>query len=284
MPEASPSTVRLRKIGRTLRTIREESDHTLKTAGRLRERSSSSLSLIENGNQPLRLRDLAFILDRYAVPTDLRAALLTLAEQEHQSGWWDTFKDVVTHGGRDRATLEDCASLIVSTETTFIPGLLQTEEYASAVIRGIRTSHSPSTLNRYVEFRLARQGILRRAEPATFNVIIDEAALRRVRGGRHVMRAQLRRLLNDSEQDHVSIHVSPLTAEAGPDYAGEFQLTDIGSPPILSVVRADHLTSQWTEEDDAATTQYREVFEQIRSSTLPESASQDLIHRIVSEL
>lgn len=124
------STVRLRKIGRDLRALREESGHTLKTAGRHLERSLSSLSCIENGLQWLRLRDLGFILDQYKVPTHLRAALMTLAEQELQSGWWDDYKDLISPQALGYASVEWDTADLISTETTFIPGILQTEDYA----------------------------------------------------------------------------------------------------------------------------------------------------------
>ncbi|MFA1542945.1 helix-turn-helix domain-containing protein [Actinomadura monticuli] len=283
MPEATLSTTRRRKIGRVLRRLREESGYTLKTAGRHLERSPSSLSQIENGVQWLRLRDLGFILDRYDVPTDLRAALMTLAEQDRQPGWWDAYKDLAAPEALDRVSLEHDASRIITTETTFIPGLLQTESYARAVIRGLTLRHSPTALERYVEFRLTRQCILNEDALISLDVILDEAALRRVRGGRDVMRSQLRRLLNQSELDTVALHILPLSVDAGPAYAGQFQLLDIGNR-ILSAVLTDHPTGQWIAEDDKEVAQYRDTFEQVRSSALSEAASRDMIRRIVSEL
>ncbi|MFF4239608.1 helix-turn-helix domain-containing protein [Actinomadura geliboluensis] len=283
MSEATLSTTRRRKIGRVLRRLREESGYTLKTAGAHLERSPSSLSQIENGVQWLRLRDLGFILDRYNVPTDLRAALMTLAEQDRQQGWWDAYRDLVSPEALDRVSLEHDASRIITTETTFIPGLLQTESYARAVIRGLTPKHPDATLERYVEFRLARQQILFGGSPAILEVILDEAALRRMRGGRDVMRSQLRRLLNQAELDNVLLHVLPLAVDAGPAYVGQFQLLDIGAP-ILSTTLTDHPTGQWLIEDDEQVDQYRRIFEEVRSACLPEAASLDMIHSIMSEL
>lgn len=283
MTDTAPSTVRLRKIGRVLRRFREESGHTLKTAGRLLERSASSLSSIENGVQWLRLRDLGHILDQYNVPADLRAALMTLCEQELQPGWWDAYKDLISHEARDRVSLEHYASRIITTETTFIPGLLQTEDYARAVIRGIAPKQPPTSVERYVEFRLARQRILSDPPSPNLDVILDEAVLRRMRGGRHVMQSQLRRLLNQSELDNVALHVLPFAVDPGNEYAGQFELVDVGAPPILSVGLTEHLIGQWTIEDDAGVLQYRNTFEQTRCLSLSETASRDLINRIISE-
>ncbi|MFA1548153.1 helix-turn-helix domain-containing protein [Actinomadura chokoriensis] len=283
MSEATLSTTRRRKIGRVLRQLREESGYTLKTAGSRLERSPSSLSQIENGVQWLRLRDLGFILDRYNVPTDLRAALMTLAEQDRQPGWWDAYKDLVTPEALDRASLEHDASRIISTETTFIPGLLQTESYARAVNFTRVPVRPDDVIDRYVAFRLARQKILRRDRPTSLEVVLDEAVLRRIRGGRQVMRSQLRRLLNESEQEHVLLQVLPLSVDPGPAYVGQFQLTELGNPTILSTVLTDHFTGQWILEDDKDIYQYHEKFTDLRTSALPESPSRELINRIISE-
>ncbi|MEO3823734.1 helix-turn-helix transcriptional regulator [Actinomadura sp. B10D3] len=284
MSEATLSTTRRRKIGRVLRQLREEAGYTLKTAGKQLERSPSSLSQIENGVQWLRLRDLGFILDQYNVPTDLRAALMTLNEQDRQPGWWDAYKDLVTPEALDRVSLEHDASQILVGETTFIPGLLQTEAYAHTVIQGITPKHSETVIERFVEFRLARQNVLHQDPVTKLDVVLDEAALRRMRGGRQVMRSQLRRLVNQSELENVQLSILPLAIDAGSDYAGQFELLDVGRPPILTVVLTEHLAGQAIIEASPETAHYRVTFEQIRSLSLSETASRDLINEIISEL
>ncbi|WUH96258.1 helix-turn-helix domain-containing protein [Spirillospora sp. NBC_00431] len=283
MSEATLSTTRRRKIGRVLRQLREESGYTLKTAGSHLERSASSLSQIEYGVQWLRLRDLGHILDRYNVPTHLRAAMMTLAEQDRQPGWWDAYKDLVTPEALDRVSLEHDASRIITTETTFIPGLLQTESYARAVYSAtVRTN--PKDADRYIAFRLARQRILHRSRPARLEVILDEATLRRKRGSSAIMRSQLRRLLNESEHEHIRLQVLPLAVDPGAAYVGQFQLIEVGSPAILEAILADHYTGQWILETGEEVAQYGKRFEELRSSTLDELSSRDMIHRIMSEL
>lgn len=104
-----------------------------------------------------------------------------------------------------------------------------------------------------------------------------------MRGGRNVMRSQLRRLLNQAELDNVLLHVRPLAVDAGPAYVGQFQLLDIGAP-ILSATLTDHPTGQWIIEDSEQVDQYRTIFAKVRSSCLPEAASLEMIHSIMSEL
>ncbi|MES9542475.1 Scr1 family TA system antitoxin-like transcriptional regulator [Actinomadura sp. NPDC000600] len=267
-----------------LRRLREESGYTLKTAGGHLERSASSLSQIENGVQWLRLRDLGFILDRYAVPAPLRAALMTLAEQDRRPGWWDAYKDFVSPEALDYASVEDSAARIMITETTYIPGLLQTERYASALHQRQIPENPPESIERWVAFRLARQHILQAPRPPRLDVILDEAALRRMRGGRHTMRAQLRRLLNEMEREHLHLHVLPLDVDPGTAYGGQFELIEVGTPAILGIVLTDHLTGRWILEDDQHVSQYKAKFEEVRSLALCENASREVIERIISEL
>ncbi|WP_051711720.1 helix-turn-helix domain-containing protein [Spirillospora albida] len=284
MTEAPRSTVRLRKIGRELRRLREESGYTLVTAGRHLERSASSLSKIETGAQWLRLRDLTHILDVYEAPPDLRAALTTLAEQDRQPGWWDAYRDLVSPEALDHASLEWSSTHKVNAETTFVPGLLQTEDYARALQQN-RLPHSPlRKLDHFVDFRLARQQVLSREDPVHLDVLLDEAALRRIRGGRQVMRSQLRRLLLESEQNHVHLQVLPFAADPGNAYPGQFEIMDIGTPPILSVALTDHITRRTTHEDHDVISKCRSLYSEARTIALPEPDSRDLVHGILSGL
>src|SRR6266545_6810364 len=135
MPEEPASSARLRHIGRTLRRLREDEGKTLNAVRRRLDRSPASLSAIENGIQPVRPRDLGYILDEYGVIDPPRAGLLKLAEQERQHGWWLDFKDVLSPSALDYASLENDATAIDIAEVAFAPGLLQTPEYARAIMQ-----------------------------------------------------------------------------------------------------------------------------------------------------
>src|SRR3954470_18804865 len=123
--EESTSTARLRFIGRRMRELRDDQRLTLVTAGRQIERSSSSLSLIENGHQPLRIRDLKHILDQYGLHDHnaLRRDLLELAHQQAETGWWSAYRDLISPADADFASLETHASTIENFERGYIPGL-----------------------------------------------------------------------------------------------------------------------------------------------------------------
>jgi hypothetical protein len=258
---------------------------TLKAAGHRVERSSGSLSLIENGLQPIRVRDLKHILDVYGVPEGaIRAGLLELARQSRQNGWWTDFKDLASPSDLDYASLEHDAALLKSIDTQFVPGLFQTEEYARAIMRSSLTESLLDKADRWVAYRMARQQILRKPSPPRLPVIIDEAALRRVRGGPQVMRAQLHRLLDESDQDHITLQVLPFSCTAESGVNGTFTMLEIGRPAIFGAVLIDHLTGRLTLEDEADLLRYHETFERTCAVALSEPDSRTLIQRMISEL
>ncbi|MGH3391045.1 MAG: helix-turn-helix domain-containing protein [Actinomadura sp.] len=285
MPEEPASSARLRRIGRTLRELREEKGITLKTAGRRVERSSGSLSLIENGLQPLRLRDLKHILDVYELPDNaLRAGLMQLADQARQTGWWTAFKDLATSSDLDYASLEFDATVLDSVDTQFIPGLLQTEDYARAIMRSSLTEGLLEKADQWVAFRMARQQILRSPNPPQLRAIIDKAALRRVKGGAEVMRAQLHRLVEESDHGHITVQVLPFSCTADPGVNGTFTMLEIGQPSVFGTVLIDHLTGRLTLDDETDLVRYRETFERASVVALSETDSRTLIQRITSGL
>ncbi|MFC5746087.1 helix-turn-helix domain-containing protein [Actinomadura rugatobispora] len=284
MAESPPSTARLRKIGRTLRQIREEAGLTLNAAGRRIERSGSSLSLIEKGTQLLRLRDLKHILDVYDVDPDTHHALMTLAAQQHQQGWWDDFKDTIPADALDYTSLENDATHLDAFEMGFIPGLLQTEDYARSIVRSDLEEAQTSKMDGFLAFRMRRQQILDRSAPPRLRLVIDEAALRRTRGGRTVMREQLFKLLDDSQRQHITVQVLPFSCREDPGVTATFWMLDVGRPPILSSVLITHLTGRLHLEGKADLERYSAAFDRLRTSALTEPDSQSLIKRLVSDL
>ncbi|GAA3939587.1 helix-turn-helix transcriptional regulator [Actinomadura viridis] len=285
MSKAPPSTARLRKIGRTLRRIRVDAGYTLKTAGRMIERSGSSLSLIEKGEQQLRLRDLKHILDVYEVEPVTHRALMTLAAQQQQHCGLEEFRETVSREALDIASLENSASMIALAEIGVIPGLMQTESYARSVIRAGLVGEEATKADGYLAFRLARQQrTLHRPDAPRLRIIVDEAALRRVRGGRRVMHDQLTHLLENSHRENVTLQVLPFECETDPTYVGPFQILEIGCPAILSAVLIDHLTGRWILEEDSDVTFYLSKFAHISKTALNDADSRTMLQRILSDL
>ena len=274
-------SVRNRRIGMELRKMREERNLTLRAAGRLLERSPGSLSGIENG-QGVRARDLEYILGKYGIEDPAyREALLELARTARKSGWWHRHTRDLSPAAMDFISLEADANLIQTYEIIAIPGLLQTPDYASVLIEA---GEPPDGVERAVGIRIARQHILARPDAARFHFVVGEAALRYRVGGAEVMRAQLRRLLEISENDHVTIQVLPFEAGGHPGFSGPFTIVEIGTRGKLRVVRTQTPERMSYVEDVEDVRRFCVRFDRLSSAALPEADTQVLIHRIRSEL
>lgn len=284
MSQDATSTTRLRHVGRTLREHRERDRLILSALQRRLERSASSLSKIENGLQWLRDRDLRFILEVYGVPKGPEQdALLELARQDRQhrsGGWWNDFDDILSPADVDYASLEQDASAIDSVDMHAIPGLFQTEDYAAEVIRSFLSDRRLDQADRKLAFRMERQRILYQPTPPRLRLVVDEAALRRTRGGDGVMRAQLLHLEAESERENIMLQVLPLVCPDNPGISETFSILSIGQPDILHLALIDTLTDRRTLDHPDEVALYRAAFARASGAALSESDSRELIRQI----
>jgi transcriptional regulator with XRE-family HTH domain len=193
--DARDPTVRLRRLGAELKRIREDAGLSLDAAGVRLGRSASSLSKIENGRVVLPRRDLTYILDCYDVTDEpLREMLYALARDGRKKGWWRRYADTLSPAAQDYMSLEADAAAVRTFQPLVVPGLLQSESYARAVIEaGIPLG--PRNVDRLLSIRMARQALLSAPSPPQIWLIIWEAVLRHTIGGRGVMAEQLARRL-----------------------------------------------------------------------------------------
>jgi hypothetical protein len=162
-------------------------------------------------------------------------------------------------------------------ESLFIPGLLQTEDYARAVIRGGLPNASRDEVERRVEVRMERQALLRNENPLNLWSIVDEAALRREVGGPEVMQAQFRYLMEASELPHVTFQVIPFDAGAHPGMPGSFILLQFGDAAIPDVIYVDTMAGELFLEEEADVRRYKLVFEHLRAVAASPEASLSLV-------
>lgn len=253
---------------------------TLEEAGAGMERSVSSLSKAENGRTKLPARDVRAILDYFDVDDErTREALLTLARDAHKRGWWQRYEDTLSPSYLDFVSLEADAAAIRTFETILIPGLLQTEDYARAIITSVPSGpHNPTRdVDQLLTVRMARQRVLTENGPPQLSVILDEAALHHQIGGPATMRAQLERLIETSDLDHVNIQVQPYDAGAHAGANGAF--TILGFPVLgdLDVVLVETLTSGLYLEAESEIRRYNLVFDHLRMSALSAEDSRKLV-------
>ncbi|GAA3767846.1 helix-turn-helix domain-containing protein [Salinactinospora qingdaonensis] len=277
----SPS-VRLRRLGRELRRLRETRGLSVAQAAKAVGWGSSKLSRFETAERRITAGDLDKLLNTYKIEDGVeREALQMLAKQAKERGWWWKYRDVF--GARALPDFEAEASVIRTYESIVIPGLLQTPNYATALFQG--DCHAqPEQIDRLVEARLARREIMTRIEqPPRLTAVIDEAALRRPIGGREVMREQLDYLLRIGQAHNIDLHVLPFVAGAHSGLSGSFTILDFPEPTDLSVVYTDTLTSGAFEEQIDDVDRYMRTFGDLQGSALSKQQSEQFIRDVLQE-
>ncbi|MER5832225.1 helix-turn-helix transcriptional regulator [Streptomyces sp. NPDC002130] len=273
--------VRRRKLGAELRELRSWAGLTSGEAARLVGWHQSKVSRIETGTSGVKPADVRLLLDAYGVTdSQLRELLMVLAGAEDSGGrhhWWHAYRGVLPPTYRDFISLESQAGAMRTLETTVVPGLLQTPEYARAVTRAAVEGLPEDRLDTLVEVRLARQDVLRADPPLRLSAVLDEAVLRREVGGPGVMARQLERLVEAARLPQVRLQVLPFAAGAHIGVTGPFVIFSFSSTSDLDVVVLDHLTSSLYLERKEDLQAYTEAFDALQIHALSPEDSLDFI-------
>jgi hypothetical protein len=242
--QATGPTVLRILLGSHLRKLRETKGVTRETAGWEIRSSESKISRMELGRVGFKERDVADLLTLYGVSdAEERTALLALARQANDPGWWHRYSDVLPSWFQAYLGLEAAASLIRTYEVQFVPGLLQTRDYARAVIRLGHRKAATDEIDRRVGLRMARQQILTRASAPHLWVVLDEAVLRRPIGGRGAMRAQIASLIESTKLPNLTIQVIPFDAGGHPAAGGAFTMLRFPDEELPDLIYLEQLTS-----------------------------------------
>jgi transcriptional regulator with XRE-family HTH domain len=232
-------------VGAQLRRLREERGLTRAEAGNAIRASESKISRMELGRVGFKERDVRDLLTLYGVPDgEERATLLARVREANTPAWWHAYRDITPNWFQRYLGLEATATLIRTYEVQFVPGLLQTEEYARAVVRlGLGTAGEEEVARR-VRLRMERQQLLTRPDPPTLWAVIDEAALRRPVGGPRVMRDQLEALIGIvTKLPNVRLQVIPLAAGGHAAAGGSFTILRFAEEDLPDLVYIEQLTS-----------------------------------------
>jgi transcriptional regulator with XRE-family HTH domain len=239
--------------------------------------SPSKVSRMETGQRGATLRDVRDLAGLYGVTDDIQIArLMDLAREGKQQGWWQSYDlDFSTYVG-----LEADAISTKYYQSTVIPGLLQTADYARAMHDVVvQPKLSPERIDELVKVRLMRQELLRREQPLTISAIFDEAALRRVVGGPSIMRAQLQQLAKLARLPNVTIRVIPYAAGAHAAMDSTFRILEFDGS-VRDVVYVEGLVGYIYIDRDQDVARYREVFERLTEIALTPQESIELIAQI----
>jgi transcriptional regulator with XRE-family HTH domain len=270
-------TGRRQRLGAELRRLREEAGLTIDRVAEALECSQSKVSRIETGQVSATPRDVRDMLKLYRVDDARREAMVRVAREARQRGWWQKFVDV-PDGVPAYVGLETAATSIDIYMSLIVPALLQTADYAKAVIGAVRPDLPPAEIDRRVELRLRRQALLDQERPPALRVLLDDTVVGRPVGGPEVMAAQRRRLLEDAQRPSVTLQVLPLEAGAHAGMDGPF--TIFGFPaPERDVVALDSAADALYLESPEDLRRYRRVFERLLPAALTPEASAALIAR-----
>jgi len=274
MPVGGKPTVRSRRVGAELRRLRDAAGVTTAQAADLLNCSPAKISRIENGIVSARVGDLRLLLDRYGdQDEEHRAYLERLARESNKRGWWQDYGDTIPPYYADFIGLETDASYIKTWEPTIVPGLLQTPEYARAVMLANPAMISPAKLENYISIRRERQARLEQGTDVRLDAVIWEVALVTTVGSDEVQRGQLGRLLELMDRPNISVQVLPLEAGDKANMSGSFVMFSFGSERSVSTVFVETLTSSQYLERDEELRGYTLVFDALRSAALSPAAS-----------
>jgi transcriptional regulator with XRE-family HTH domain len=278
--------VQRRRLRTELRKARQDAGQTQEQVALAMDWSLSKVIRIEAGSVGISTNDLKALLRYYKIVDPARTdELIALAKAARERSWWSTYRDVAAPGLLQLIGYESAASIRRNFEPLIVPGLLQTEEYARAVIKGLDDQASADVVNTRVEIRMRRQELVDRANPPELFFILDEAVVRRVVGGKAVMRGQVRRLIEMADRPSVTIEVVPFSAGVHPGLKGSFVVLEFPDPADDDVLYVESPSGGLVSRDDPdEILAYREVFERLRSVSLGLRDSMTYLGKLAEEM
>jgi transcriptional regulator with XRE-family HTH domain len=281
--QSGPTVLRI-ALGAQLRKLREAKGLTTVQAAGVIRATHSKISRIERGRSTARQRDVADLLTLYGVTDEAeRERLLALTREASVPGWWQQYNDILPRWFELYIGLEKAASVIRSYEVQFVHGLLQTEDYARAVVLISNANAKAAEVERKVSLRLQRQRLL--TEPGAPDVwaVLDEAALRRSPGDPAMMRAQLRHLLELTDLPNVTLQIVPFTAGPHAAAGGPFTILRFPEPDLPDVVYLEQLHSALYLEQPDDVMAYLAIIDQLCVQAATGSASRDMLRALLKQ-
>jgi hypothetical protein len=284
-PGDAPTAVRI-LVGAHLRRLREKRGLTRVEAAESIRSSESKISRMELGRVGFKERDVVDLLSLYGEDDEQeRAALLDRVREANAPSWWRSYSDIMPNWFPRYLGLEATATLIRTYEPQFVPGLLQTEDYARAVVPLAPAVKHQDVVARRVKLRLERQQLLTRPDPPKFWAVVDEAALRRPVGGVRVMRDQLEALIGIvTKMPHVRLQVLPLAAGAHVAGGGSFTILRFPQRDLPDVVYLEQMTSAMYLDKHEDVDFYFATLNRLFVEAAPLSDTVPILNRLIGKL
>jgi hypothetical protein len=271
-------------LGTQLRRLREAKGVTREDAGWEIRGSESKISRMELGRVGFKERDVADLLTLYGVKNEVeRSALIALARQANNPGWWHRYSDVLPSWFQSYLGLESSASVIRTYEVQFVPGLLQTRDYAHAVVMLGHDNAPVDEIERRIGLRLERQRLLTRPDPPLLWAVVDEAALRRPIGGRAVMRTQIEYLMNATKLPNVRLQIIPFEAGGHAAAGGAYTILRFPQQDLPDVIYVEQLTSALYFDKREDVDHYAGAMERLCVEAQPPTRTAEILGEILRD-
>jgi transcriptional regulator with XRE-family HTH domain len=281
---AKPPTVRLRRLAAELRRLRAEAELSREQVAAQTGVNEGTLYRLETARARPQRRTLLALLDLYGVSESLRSDLLELSRTADGQGWLRPYQSELPEEYAAYISFEAEARSVRNYESLFIPGLLQTEDYARAVITGTLPMASQPEVEQRVQARMERQERLTAEKPLELWAIVDEAAVRRMVGGPQVMRGQLEHLLQAVDRPKATLQVITFAAGAHPGMPGSFVYMEFGDAADPELVYVDTLAGDLFLEAEADLRRYSQMFDHLRATALSPAQTTDMISAVIESL
>lgn len=281
MSERRPApTVGQVVLGKRLRELREAAGLKREEAARVLRVAPATVRRMETADVALKIPYVQVLLTTYGVGEHDVAAFVALAKDANKPGWWQRFQDVLPDWFSLYVSLEGAAHLIRQYEPHFVPGMLQTEDYARAVMEaGTVGQTGPEAIERHVSLRMARQALLTREDPPHLWVIMDETALLRPVSIRsEVMRDQIDRLLDVTEQDHITLQVAEFSSGPHPGTYAPFALFRFAEPELPDMVYTEYLTGALYLDSRHEVTMHLEVLDRMAAHAASAGRAREILN------
>jgi transcriptional regulator with XRE-family HTH domain len=282
-PAHGPTVLRI-LLGTHLRRLRESRGIPAQEAAKVIRGSESKISRIELGRNAIREIDILDLLTYYGVGAGEREQMLALAEQANRPGWWHRYNDILPEWFQTYIGMEESAASIRIYEPQFVPGLLQTEEYARAIIMQGAPGVDPDEVERRVALRMGRQKLLTRENPPRYWVIMDEAALRRPMGGRDVHFAQIERLCDLVGEPNITLQVMPFRYGGHAADGGAFTIMRFPETDLPDVVYMEYLTGAHYVDKPEEVERYAAVMERLSVAGTSPDRTREILAGMLKEI
>ncbi|WP_343949443.1 helix-turn-helix transcriptional regulator [Nonomuraea longicatena] len=275
-------TLRMRRLAAELLRLRREAGLSQEEVAARTDINVATLYRIESAKAKPQLRTLNTLLDTYEVEAGRRADLVALQKEAGKRGWLHAYDSELPGQLTAFIGFEQEAREILNYESLFVPGMLQTEDYARAVIAGVLPGATGGEVETRVAARMRRQDLLTTPDRPKLWAVIDEAALHRLVGGPSVRRAQLAHLRDCADSPHVTVQVVPFSAGAHPGMPGSFIILRFG-PQDPDVVYIDSMAGDLFLEEETDLIRHNMMFEHLRAVALSPSDTLALLASLINE-